>query len=103
MVKHMNALVARHSYPLLVLLVFVGCNDRSEGNPAWQYPVNFGDDRHKVYAVLGPPHDKGSWRETFPSSGVAVWFVEDKVSKFTFIGDASNIPVRRPTSGPRQR
>jgi len=89
----MNRFVSGRLYPVFVIFVLVACGDPTETSGTWQYPLRFGDGKHEVHKVLGPPHVEESWRETFPASGVAVWFADDKVSKFTFIGDASSISV----------
>ena len=63
-----------------------------DGAPAvWEYPIHLGDPRSKVHELLGGPEDPTlNYKEVYPASGVEVWFGrEDRVTKFSFIGNAA--------------
>src|SRR4029453_8674907 len=64
---------------------------QTETSGIWQYPVHLGDSRAKVHELLGGPYDQTlDYREAYPASGVEVWFdPEGRVSKFSFVGEAS--------------
>jgi hypothetical protein len=59
----------------------------------WEYPVHLGDSRAKVHKLLGGPDNPTlGYRESYPASGVELWFSDDDlVTKMSFIGEAAEI------------